>query len=106
MYLDDGIPIDRTHAVEDAVPQDAGVIDDAVDAAKVVDRRLDDAFGSLRIGDAVAVGDRRAAGFADLSHDLVGHAFIAAVTLRRTAQVVDDDLGTLAGGEQGNLATD
>ena len=34
------------HAVKDAVAQDAGVVDDAVDAAEVVDRRLDDALGA------------------------------------------------------------
>ena len=58
------LEVDDAHAMEDAVAQDAGVVDDAVDAAEVVDRRLDDAFGAGRIGDAVAVGDGLAAGLA------------------------------------------
>ena len=101
-----GVPVHHAHAVEDAVAQDAGVVDHAVDAAEVVDRRLDDALGALRIGDAVAVGDRRAAGLADLGDHLVGDLGVGALALGRAAQIVDHDLAAFAGGQQRDLLAD
>jgi hypothetical protein len=38
------------HAVEDAVAQDAGIVDHAVDAAEILHGRLDHALGAGRIG--------------------------------------------------------
>src|SRR3546814_7207573 len=49
--LDDALPILVAHLVPDGVAQDAGIVDDRVDAAEFGDRILDDARGILRIGD-------------------------------------------------------
>ena len=106
VHLDDGVPVDRAHAVEDAVAQDAGVVDHAVDAAEVVDRRLDDALGALRVGDAVAVGHRRAAGLLDLADHLIRDRDVGALALGRAAEIVDHHLGALGGGQHGDLPPD
>ena len=106
MHLDDRVPIDRAHAVEDAVAQDAGVVDHAVDAAEVVDRRLDDALGALRVGDAVAVRHGDAAGLVDLGDDLIGDRDVGALALGRAAEIVDHHLGALGGRQQRDLAAD
>src|SRR5262249_22017932 len=103
MHLDDGIPVDHAHAMEDAVAQDAGIVDHAVDAAEGVDRRLDDALGPLRIGDAVAVGDGVAPGAAHLARPLIGNAAIGPFSVGGAAEIIDDDARTLGGGQQGDL---
>ena len=68
----------RTHRVpllfggadEHAVAHEAGVVDDHVEAAEGVERRLHERAGAVPVGDVVAVGDRLAAGGADLVDDL------------------------------------
>ena len=104
MHLDHRVPIDGAHAVEDTVTQDAGVVHHTVDAAEVIDGRLDNALGSLRLGDAVAVGHRHAAGLADLVGDGLCHAEVAAIAVGRAAEVVDNNLASLGSREHGNLA--
>src|SRR5260370_27302235 len=74
MDLDHHLPVDMRHAMKDAVAQDAGVVDDAVDTAEGLERGADDALGAGRVGDAVGIGDGRTAGCADLVHDLLGGA--------------------------------
>ena len=59
---------------EGLVAQDAGVVDDDVDLAEVVDRGLHDRGAALGRRDGVVVGDGLAAGLVDLLHDLIGHA--------------------------------
>ena len=92
--------------MEDAVAQNAGVVDHAVDAAEVVDGRLDDPFRALRVGDAIAVGHRCAAGLFDLADNLLGHADVVALTLRRAAQIVHHDLAAFAGSQQRDFPAD
>jgi len=58
--------------VERLVPQDAGVVDDDVDRAELVEGRLDDGLAALGGGDAVRVGDGDAAEVVDLLGGLVG----------------------------------
>src|SRR5688572_7869833 len=106
MHLDHRIPVHRAHAVEDAVAQNAGVVHDAVDAAEVVDGRLDDALRALRVGNAVAVGNGRAAGLADLVDHLVGDRLVRALALGGAAEIVDHHLAALGGGEHGDLPSD
>ena len=72
MDRDDGVEIVFRHTVEYLVAQDARIIDDKVNLAKLVDRLLYDAMRALPIGDTVAVRDRLATGVADLVHNLEG----------------------------------
>ena len=69
--------------MKDAVAQDAGVVYHAIDAPELVDRRFDDALGTLRIGDAVAVGYGSAPGLGDLGDDPIGNAKVGALAIRR-----------------------
>src|SRR5207244_4479341 len=80
------------------------VVDEDVQPAEGVDRRLDDARGAGEGGGALAAGDRRAAGGAELGDDAVGALGVGRLAGQGDTEVVDDDLGALAGEEQGMLA--
>ena len=69
MDLEDQIPIRLLHVLEADIAQDAGVVDEDVDAAKSIDGSLDNGFAIL---DRVVVGDGLAACGADLVDNLVG----------------------------------
>jgi hypothetical protein len=85
------IPVTVGHAVEGDVAQNAGVVDDDVDAPKGVDGSLHD-FGAVQ--HRVVVGHSRAAQCANLVHHLVGGARRAAfVAFRVAAQVVHNHFG-------------
>src|SRR6185312_6272362 len=68
--------------------------------------RLDDALCPLRVGHAVTVGHRGAAGPGDLVHDLAGDAGVGALAVGRAAQVVHDDLAALGRRQQRDLPAD
>ena len=71
------------------VAQNARVVDDDVDAAEVLDRRVDDRLTSFGGGDRIHVGDRAPAGRGDLvDHDLRGGP--GTQTMHVDAKVVDD----------------
>ena len=72
VHLHHLLEVDDAHAVENAVAQNAGVVDDAVDTAEALDRGLDDVGGGRRLGDAVEIGDRLAAFLFDFRHYFLG----------------------------------
>ena len=92
--------------VEHAVAQDAGVVDQHVEVAEGLDRGVDQALRALPRRDVVAVGDGLAAHARDLLDHLLGRAEIAAGAVDVAAEVVDDDLGALAGQAQRVLPPD
>lgn len=64
----DQIPILILHVLEADIPQDTGIVEEHIDATEVLDGGLNDRLAVL---DAVVVGDRLAAGGADLvDHDI------------------------------------
>jgi hypothetical protein len=65
----DEIPVRLLHVLEADIAQDAGIVDEHIDAPKGIDGRLDDGLSILH---RVVVGDRFAACGADLVDDLVG----------------------------------
>ena len=77
------------HLLERRVAEDAGVVDDDVDALPRVERALDDLRAVL---DRVVVGDGLAARGLDLLDDLVGRGGRLAAARVAAAEVVDDDL--------------
>src|SRR3546814_9811773 len=79
------LPILVAHLVPDGVAQDAGIVDDRVDAAEFGDRILDDARGILRIGDVAEVGDGLAARSDDVGRGRFGRSGVAAVARLRDA---------------------
>ncbi len=106
MYLDDGVPVDHAHAVKDAIAQDAGVVDHAIDAPECLHGGLDDALGRRRVGNAVAVCDRLPSGLLDFVDHLVGDRFVAAIAFRRAAEIIDHDLGPARGCHQRDFPAD
>jgi hypothetical protein len=67
--LEDEVPVLVLHVLEADIAQDAGVVDEDIDAAESLDGRLDDAVAIL---DAVVVGDGLAASGLDLVDDNIG----------------------------------
>lgn len=65
----DQIPILILHILESNIAQDAGIVNQDVDATKALDRRIDDAVSIL---DAVVVGDGLSTRFSDLLHYGIG----------------------------------
>src|SRR5262249_10255285 len=86
----DEIPVLLAELVEARVAEDAGVVDDDVDAPPGVERGLHDLAAVL---DRVVVGDGLAARGLDLLDDLVGGRAALAPAVHRAAQVVDHDPG-------------
>ena len=96
MDVDDRVPLGLGHVRQHPVAQDAGVVDQDVEVAERVDRRSDHALGTLEVGDVLAVGDRLTAHRRDLVDHLLGRAEVAAGTVDRAAEVVDDHLGAVS----------
>src|SRR5262249_16448635 len=100
------IPVDHAHAMEDAVAQDAGNIDDAVDAAERVDRGFHDVGGRPRFGDAVEIRNRLPAVALDLVHHLLRRRIRRALAAARAAEIVAHPLGAFARRRERDLAPD
>lgn len=64
----DEIPVRILHVLKTDIPQDTGVIEEHIDAAKVLDGGFDD---SLAVLDTVVVGDRLTSGSPDLVNDYI-----------------------------------
>src|SRR5947208_14772031 len=71
-----------------------------------VDRALHHAPGAREVGDVLTVGDCLAAHCLDLLDDLHRRARRAALTVHVASEVVDHDLGALAGERQRVLTAD
>ncbi len=88
VHLDDGVPLLRRHLDQRAVAQDAGVVDQGVEPAELLDRGVHDRLRGLDLGAVADREHRRAAGRDDLVDDgLAG----------RLVDLADDDAGALAG---------
>ena len=85
------------HVVEGLVAQDAGVVDDDVDAAERVERGLHDRRAALGRGDASRCWRPRRRRGLDLVDDVRGRARRRPGAVDRAAEVVDDDPGAAAG---------
>ena len=103
---DHRVPVAFGHLVEDAVAQDAGVVDDAVDLAVAVESLLDDAAGGVEVGDALVVRGGASARGHDLVDDALGRRLVGAVAALGAAEVVHDHRRAVGGGEEGDVAAD
>jgi len=88
---DDRVELLFRHLVEQAVAQIAGVVDDRVDPAERVDRRLNHRLRAVPARDAVAIGDRSAARRDNLVCDLLGDRRATRCPVQAHAEIVDDD---------------
>src|SRR5437016_2247040 len=103
---DHGVEVLDAHVEDHAIAQDARVVDNDVDIAKLVDGGLKQVLRAVEVGDVIAVGDGLAAHLADKIDDFAGGAGRAAAAVELGADVVDDDLGTLSGEFEGVLAAE
>ncbi len=106
MHLDDGLEGFHAHFVEDHVAQDAGIVDDAVEPAEMIGRRLDDLAGGDRFRHRLEIGDRGAAALLDLLDHFLGGRGARSGAVGGDAGIVDHDLGAFGGAEQRDLAAD
>jgi hypothetical protein len=93
--------------MEDAVAKNAGIVDDGIDAPKIVDSRLNDCLGACGVGNGIEVCYCLSASLADrLDHFLGWLLTGSAFTVDATSEIVDDDLGTFPGAEDCHLTAD
>src|ERR1700730_10458194 len=95
MYVDDGSPFLQGHVEKEAVAHDAGVVNDAVDWAVVIEPGRQNMVRRGPFRDAVYARDGFAARRPDLGDHLLSNRFPG---LRMTARVVGDHFPA-AGGE-------
>ena len=106
MHVDHVRPVRPAHAVEDAVAQNAGIVDEDIDAAEGIERRLDDLVGIAGLADRQRRGDRFAAGFLDLVDDGLRRAGIGAGAVEARADIADDDAGAFLRHQERDAAPD
>ena len=104
--LDDGVPLVLGHREDHPVAQDAGVVDEHVEAAEQVDRLLHQRLGAVERRHVGVVGDRHAAGRGDLVDHRLGRPGVAAGAVARAAEVVHQHVGAVRGEQQRVLAAD
>ena len=75
--LHDQIPVLILYVLEANVTEDAGVVDENVNAAEVLDGGFDDCLAILN---AVVVGHSLSAGFSDLIDDYIGGLLVSSVS--------------------------
>ncbi len=100
---DHRVPVVLGHGEHHPVPQDAGVVDDYVEATPGVDGLLHHVAGSGEVGHVAAVYDGLATHCLDVVHDLLGRGQVFTTAGLVASEVVDDDLGALLSEHQGVL---
>src|SRR5690554_5853665 len=98
MNLVDQIPVGVGHLGKTLVAQDAGVVHDDIHPAEVIHGAL---YDLVAIHNAVRVGNGSAAGGLDFFHDLQRSLAVGTFPLGAAAEIVDHDLGTVFGEQQG-----
>ena len=93
MDPDDRVPVLLGHVEDHAVAQDAGDVDQDVEAPIGVDRLVDDPLGGVMVGDVVGVDGGLAAGLADLLDHLLGRRLVLPSSVQGHPEVVHDHLG-------------
>ena len=106
MDADDRVPLFLARREEHAVAHEAGVVDEHVEPAERVDRGLHERPRAAPVGDVARVCHGFAAERADLVDDLLRRSGVAARSIGRDTQVVDDDPRTLTGERERMLPTD
>jgi hypothetical protein len=92
--------------VEYAIAQDAGIVDDPVDAPVGRHGLLHDAGRALVLRDAVRIGDGFSARGANLARDLIRDFLVLAFAGHRGAQIVDHDLRPVLRRQEREFAAD
>ena len=92
-----GVEVTLGHGEEHGVAHDAGVVDEHVEVAELVDRLAHQVGRPGPVRHVVVVGGRLATSPADDVGDLLGGALVHPLAADRAPYVVDHDRGPLAG---------
>ena len=103
MNFDHQLEIGDAHLVKDCIAQNARIVDDAVELAEMIERRLHYGCSGGGFSYCVEVRHRRAALLADQLHYLLGRTDALAAAVGGAAEIVDDHLGAFRGGKQCDL---
>jgi hypothetical protein len=106
VHSDDRVEILRSGVVDHAVTQDAGVVDQDVQATELLDRLRYQGTGPVEVRDIVVVGHRPSARGDDLVDHLLRRALVIAATVPIRPQVVHDHGRTGTGQRQRLTTTD
>jgi hypothetical protein len=96
MNFDHQFEISDAHLVKDCIAQNAGIVDDAVELAEMIERRLHYGRGGGGFGHRVEVRHRHAAFLPDQLHYLLDRTAALAAAVGGTAEIVDDHLAPSA----------
>ena len=97
VHIDHRVPLRLAHLVEDAVAENACVVDDRVDSAENIDRLLNHAVRRGPVGNRVRVQHRLATCRVNGVDHLLAGARVMALATGVTAKVVYNQLGALGG---------
>ena len=95
VYPNDAVPVRLAHREDHAVPEDASIVDQDVEATKGVHGLIDHGFGFGEIRDVCAVDDCLAAHRLDLFDNLLGWTGVGPGTIGGTTEIVNNDLGAM-----------
>ena len=95
MHMHRRIPFFQSGGYEHAVAHDAGIVDDDMQVAKGIQRRINNAFCCIPIGNVFIIGDRVSTRRLDFFDNGVCRRCVAAFAVERGADVIDDDVRTL-----------
>ena len=88
------IPFLERRGHEHPVADDAGIVDDDMQVAKGIQCCIDDPLRAIPIGDVFIIRDRLAARRLDLFHHRICGRCVTAFALKRSADIIDDDICT------------
>jgi hypothetical protein len=103
MNFDHQLEIGDAHLVKDCIAQNAGIVDNAVELAEMIERRLHYGRSGGGFSYRVEVRHRRATFLADQLHYLLGRTDTLAAAVGGAAEIIDDYLGAFGGGKQCDL---
>ncbi len=95
MNINHGAPFVGTHVVEEAVTQNASVVDHGVDPPKGIERLFNHAMRRCPVGHAVAIGACLATGRPNLVHHGLSPRAILAFARHAGTQIIDQHSGAL-----------
>ena len=106
MHPDDGVPVLIGKVDQHAVAQDAGIVDESVEAAELVEGGLHQSLRPIRARDVVPVGHRPTPEGADLFDHFLGRPTRLAFAVDLHSEVVHHNGSTLAGQLDGVAAAE
>jgi hypothetical protein len=106
MSLYDPVPIIFRHLIDIARPHIAGVVDQDVKTAEFADCAVNDSLRSLHRSHAVTVRRRLTARSMNFGNYPLRNLRFVRATAIFNKNVIDNDLGTLCGHQQGFASTD